>query len=377
MAFFNEADEWRALGASFGLVPYRPTASYDSCPHFRQLKRALGVPAQDHAPSFDDWFTGRWNGVEVMLLAHTVQAGSNTQNYTISTARIDPPLFLGLNITAKPVFELFAPRPPVVTGNAFVDEKLRIAGYDHARVIRFLALDTADGFGFIQHVAANKNDLCISDSRATHSVAGYELDRTKVRHGLDLATHVASVLAKRRSTFPSSPAEEAQRAEWQRFATEVGMRFDPARMTLFGQVDGAHIKIALETTSDEVRTSVNVRFPRPVHVAFSVLRTDTPGLVQGLFGQDIKVGDSVFDEQYVITGHPEPLVREAIAKPALIDALKRLGAVTNEVHLNHGQLFFRVRDPLSTSAALRSVCETGRVACNALFAQVQGIGPYR
>jgi hypothetical protein len=367
---------WRSLAGLFNLTPHRSIASYSPGINFRRLKRALGFPSAHLPPSFDDWHHGRWNGIEVLILTYTQGSGSSQTTYTGVIARVDPPLFLGIAIRAKPILELFAPTP-FQTGDAFVDQHLRISGFDKRRVTDFLALGTLEGRDFITRVVRNVEQLAITDSLVCFSTQGYEIDPGQIRWQLDTVTYLANVLARRRATFPRTEAEVAQQATWRRFADERGLTMDPARMTIFGQHEGAHLKIALESESQEIHTSVNVRFPHSVHVAFLVKRTGLPGLFQGLFGQDIKIGDDIFDEQYLVTGQPEPLVRQALAKPELLHALKSLGAVTDEVQLNHAQLFFRVKGACSSPNELASICETGRIAMNAFFAQVQNIGPYR
>src|SRR5690349_2822692 len=145
MGLFNNEQEWRQLGAAFGLQPFKPTASFWINASFRQMKRALGVPAASHAPSFDEWHYGKWNDREVLLVNYTVSEGSSQTTYTAVVARVDPPLFLGLRIGAKPVFELFPDKAPILTGYPNVDERLRIMGFDPHRVIAFLALHTPEG----------------------------------------------------------------------------------------------------------------------------------------------------------------------------------------------------------------------------------------
>jgi hypothetical protein len=359
VGLFDSAAQWQALGHSLGLAPFQPTAGYSHGVSFRQLKRSLGFPASHLAPSFNHWHYGKSNGVEVLLLIYTQGSGSSQTTHTGVIARVDPPLFLGLGIDAKPLLELFGPKR-VPTGYPLIDQHLRISGFDLNRVLTLLAPDQPIGHELLTRV-----------------VGGHEVDPGKIRWQLETALYMATTLAHRRELLPATPQEIAQQAEWQRFADSSGFKFDPARMTMFGKHQGTDIKIALETAGQEIRTSVNVRFPRAVHVAFTARRTQMPAFLQGLFGQDIKVGDPVFDDLFQVTGHPEHVIREALSRPALIQVLKYLGALTTEVQLNHEQLFFRVVGPTSSGDLLASICETGRITSAAFFGEVEALGPYR
>ena len=111
---------------------------------------------------------------------------------------------------------------------------------------------------------------------------------------------------------------------------------------------------------DSFRTAVTMGFPRPIDVGFTVRRTQLPSFLQGLFMQDIRVGDPEFDDLYCVTGHPEPYVRALLARPRLLEALKYIGARTTDVQMNHLQFFFRVPGPSPTAHHLVELAELAR-----------------
>lgn len=380
MGLFDSAADWRRLGQAFGLRSFQPSAGYAPGVSFLQLKRSLGLPADHEAPSFDHWHYGVHRGVEVIILTYSVGSGSSSTTYTGVMAQIDPPLFLGLDISKRPTLMLFGP-PKLTTGNPYVDDELIVGGFDMARVLAFLGPRDVAMHDAIVRIATN--NMHITDSIVNFATEGYELDIERTRWQLDTVMFLAEALAARRRTLAPTPHEIAHRREWQRFAesfTPSGsspFSFDPERMTLSGVHAGAIMKIALETERQEIRTSVTVRFPREVHVAFTVRRTAWPGFLQGIFGQDIKCGDRAFDEMFVVTGCPEPLVRQALGRPELLRTMVLLGGLTTEVQLNHQRLFFRVASPTASADVLASICETGRITCAALFGEVSTIGPYR
>jgi len=187
---------------------------------------------------------------------------------------------------------------------------------------------------------------------------------------------LAARIGQLRSRLRPTVQEIAHRADWKAFAETVGFTFDPERMTVFGQHKTSHLKIALETEGQQIRTATNIRFPRPVNVAFTARRTQMPSFLQGLFSQDIKIGEPVFDDLYLVTGYPEDVVRQTLAHPELVNVLRLVATTTTEVQLNQEQLFFRVKGALG-APDLHSICETARIIGEAFFNRVQQIAPYR
>jgi hypothetical protein len=385
VGLFDSPAQWAALGGALGLAAYEPTAAYQPGVGFRALKRALGYPAGHLAPSFTHWFYGRGGAdrsVEVMFIAYTVGSGSSSQEMNALVARIDPSLFLGIAIESKPIFEFFNKTPRTLTGDKLVDDNIYISGFDTQRTIGCLALSTLEGRELVSRIVQHKDDLHIGDSIVTFARTGYEASLEDARYRLGMVIFIAQRLAWLKSKLPPTQAEIAQRANWAGFAKEVGFQFDPLRMTTFGQttrssgpgVNGAPIKIALETDGQRLCTSVNVRFPREVHVAFTARRSTSPmrSYLAGVFGQDIKIGNPLFDDLYDVSGQPQHLVREVLSHPDLISVMNLLAGSTSEVQLNHRQLIFRVPGFLDATQ-LHQVCETARITCDALFHRLKAI----
>jgi hypothetical protein len=377
VGLFDSAHQWVALGRAFGLAPYKPTASFGLELSFRQIKRALGLPAWQLPPTFDQWLYGKRGDVEVLLLMFEVGSGSSSTTHTAVVARIDPPLFLGLSINRRPGFEIFA-TPRLHTGDAAVDTALRVSpGFDPARTFDALGPHGPAQPTLLGNIARDPLDLRVSDSMVVAVTEGTITEASAIAQRLDAAVALATTLAARKAKMKPSEPELVQQADWQRFADAGGFTLDRARMTLAGSSAGSEIKIALETVPGQIHTSVNVRFPRAVHVAFTAVRAHLPPFLQGLFGQDIKVGDQAFDDLFVVTGYPEPVVRQALARPELLRAMTQLASVSAEVQLNHAQLFFRVKGPTASPAELASIVETARVTSTSLFGAVADLGPYR
>lgn len=194
---------------------------------------------------------------------------------------------------------------------------------------------------------------------------------------LDSACELAVALARRREIFPDSPGELAQRAEWQRFADAAGFTFDPRRMTLTSTRPGPALKVALESEESRVCTSVSVRFPQQVGVAFTARRRAASSIFLGLLNRFIEIGDPVFDDMFKVTGRPEGMVRQVLSRPRLIAVMKQLGSMSKEMRLDHAQLFFRIDGPCTSSAELARLDEMARLVCAELLGDVASLGPYR
>ncbi len=379
MSWFGpDPEAWRALAVSFALAPYAPVAGYSHGCSFRQLKRSLGRPAP-LAPSFQHWLYGTRRGVEVIVLVYEVGSGSSTTTYTGVLARVDPPLFFGLGITAHGFFDGVFGRSDLRVGHPFADEKLKIDGADGAGVAAFLSPGDPAGHQLLASMVGimEHGELCVSDSLVAVSRTGTITDPRQIGWMMDAAVGLATALAARRATFPYSRGQLAQQAEWQRFADGARFELRPAHMMLRGERAGAAIEIALETELQQVRTAITVRFPHEVGVAFTAIRTRTPAFLQGIFSQDIKIGDPDFDALYLVTGHPEAAVRDALGRPALVALLTHLGQCSTEVIINPLQLFVRLDGAAADARELERYVEMGRTATETFFGQVKDLGPYR
>jgi hypothetical protein len=136
------------------------------------------------------------------------------------------------------------------------------------------------------------------------------------------------------------------------------------------------MEVALETEGQAVCTVVTADFPSKIAVAFTARPTRQPGFLQGLFDQDISVGDPAFDKLYIVTGTPVDAVREALSRKGLLDVLKELGARTMDVQLNRRQLYFRLPGASRRADEIEWLVEMGCKASRELFGEVGGLGPY-
>ena len=376
--FWNrDPQTWMALGRHLGLTPYHPTAGFTFGASFRQLKRSLGAPAYA-PPQWKYWLCGQRRNLEVIVLLYTTGSGSHTTHWTGAVARIDPPLFLGLDVKRQGWLQLI-PVPDVILGHPLADQAFLFSGFDPARIRQLFSPSDPQGMELLNRMCAlpKAHSLLISDSVVAISVTGTVTDPSAVLGMLDPAIDLADMLARRRRQMADSAGELAQQGQWRSFADLHGWSFDSYRMKLAGARDRIPMELALETDRSRVFVAATTRFPQPVAVAFSAIPTCLPNFMQGIFSQDIEIGDPAFDAAYKVTGHPVEAVQAALARPGLLGVLKHLAARTPEVHLSHQHLFFRLPGACPLMSDVELVVQLGSTVGRELFGQMQGMGPYR
>jgi hypothetical protein len=374
--FTSPAQAWVGLAQSLGLTAYQPTASYSYGTSFRQMKRVLGMPARG-ASDFRHWLYGTRNGLEVIVLTFDVGSGSSSMTYTGVIARIDPPLFLGLGVRKHGFLDRFG-STDLKVGEPAVDDALHITSFDPRQAVTLMSPHDRDGRDLLAETIALRNfDPKVTDSLVMLAREGTISDPAHIAGMLESATSLARHFATRRQAMPLTQRELGVQGEWRTFAERERFRFDAPRMKLEGVVSGAVTEIGLETEGQVVRTSVTVRFPRAVDVAFAVRRAGLPGFLQGVFSQDITIGDAAFDDMFIVTGYPEAAVRAALAKPEIIALLVGLGTKSTETLMNHAGLYFSLPGAICTTGDLHDLADAGRTASDALFGGVKSLGPYR
>ncbi len=376
MGWFD-ANDWATLAAELGLQPFLATAGYAPGMGFRQLRRTFGGPAAP-PPSYAHRLYGLWRGAEVVVLTYDVGSGSTQTTYTGVLARVDPPLFLGLELRGKPPLHGLFGGESLAVGVPAFDANLVLSSFDATQTRTFFDPDDPAAASLLEGVARQvPSELLITDSVVDLSTPNTTTDPRQIAARLDQAAWLARALSERRAALPWRRDELAQRAEWEAFAQRRGYVFSPERMKLSGQENRAAVEVALETEPRGVKTSVSVRFPTPVGFGFAARRTTTPSFLQGIFGQDIRVGREPFDRLFVVTGNPEERVRELLQRPLVTDVLAELGALSGEVQMHHEGLFFRLDGGFPRGEQLEALVARGRLATTALFGEIGSLGPYR
>lgn len=367
------AEDWATLAAALGLAPFLATAEYAPGMGFRQLLRTFSGPASA-PPSYAHQLSGRWRGTEVVVLTYEVGAVLHTG----VLARVDPPLFLGLDVRRRPLLRGLLGGECVELGVDAFDKSLMVSAFNPARAKTFFAPNAPTAAPLLDALARElPSELLVSDSVVDLSTPSLVTDRQELAARLDRAVSLAQGLVARRAQIAWTREELAHRAEWQAFANARGYTFSPERMRLTGEERGATLEVALETEPRGARTSVSVRFPTPVGFGFTVRRAATPSFLQELAGQDIRLGREPFDRLFVVTASSEARLRELLQRAALTDLLEELGTLSQEVELTHEGLFFRLDGAFPRHEQVSQLVERGRVATAGLYGEATSLRPYR
>lgn len=377
MSFFKSPQDWANLAVSLGLSPREAQAGFGEAASFGQLCRSIGAHAAA-PPSFSHWLTGMWRGTECLVVHYSVGSGSNRRHYTSAVVKIDPPLFLGASIDRDgSVVSLFE-GSDLQLGIPHIDEALRLKSLMPARLYELLAPRTGGDGEFLDKLAnAVRNGLTVTDSRVMQRFSGLVVEPRFIHQGLEAAHWAAAKIGRRRARMGVLPEEFPVHAEWRRFADARKFAFDPSHMTLKGTAGGAEVHIALETSGSAIGTAVEVRWPRPLGVRLHLRKQGALAFLTNLFEQDIVTGDRAFDDAFVVQGHPEAWVRQALASPAVRDALRMAAHAASELTMNDHALSWMLARPTTTAAELDAHVEMATRTSTALFGRIEEHGPYR
>lgn len=359
--------EWGALASALQLNRFEPTGRYSEGTTFRQLMRGIGVRATGE-PTSSHWLYGERGGTPVLVLHYSVPNGKHSRELTGVIACIDPPLRLGLSaiVRDRSFMDGLLGGDRALLGDPAVDDHLSLKGNDRSRVAALLSIYEPDSREVIAHLLALAPlEVHVMDSLVLIAKAGSETDPQFIGALIDRGVWLANAFAARRRKLPATPREHATYGEWQTFADAHGLRFDPERMKLVGNLDGCAVEMSIEIEERILRTTVTVRFPSPVPLAFTATRCGGGlGFMQG----DIKIGDEAFDDMFTVGGSPEADVRGLLDYEDLLVMLKEIGRRTTEVYLNQTQLYFSLESDITQPPQWQWLAQTVQTTMTALFA---------
>lgn len=395
-AVIYREERWRYAAATLGLRVYLPTESYDVDACFTRLERGRGRPAGTETAG-RVWMVGRveaasQRGVDVIVVPRSEATQSSTHasstSYADIVARIDPPLFLGLELEApRPMDPIFGPKFNELTGDPELDRASGITATKApaaAQLLRRHAPPPNDLLDHLQALSA-KARIVISDT-AVHYRLPYEDDPAVLGPQIASVAALAASIGARRGRLPRDPAESALVALF-RSAAETGsgsgngrvrLAFDDERLVLSGWFGGVQLRLAVETERTESHLLLALETPRPLDLGLRLTKQGTLQLIAGWFGsQDVKVGDRAFDDAFVIKAKDEPQVKALFgAHPAARAALLELAPSSAELVLDDERLVVRspgVADP----NAVRRLLLAAQAIAPMLAAETQPAQAYR
>jgi len=367
---------WASMAMALGLRLYGPTGRYEARATFKTLKRRMG-PLFDtrHQPNlapFALWMYGRHavphagaaaaadETIEVIVAAQ--RRDGDPPFFTAVVARIDPPLFVGLEAWRN----IGPHRAAPFEHGSWAPERAKSI-LDAAR-IPLEALATAAEASALLH-----------DSTVTATIPRVAQDEAEIAQLLDATTTVAARLAHRRKEIPKEPGEITQEQAWAAFASSAGWTFDPDRMELSGTCAGARMRVALEGEAMRVLTWVLVEFPGRVGLQLAITKQHGPSFLNAILGYgSLPTGDVMFDEAFSVRGHPAHDVQRLLWHQPFRAAVDDLGRAAVEFELGDSHLFVRYLSPLATEQELHRLLDRVGVVTTTFFKNAPGMqGPYR
>jgi hypothetical protein len=378
---FGRGSEWGFAAQRLGFALHERTDSLTFCDDFASMKEDLGPRAL--AAEIDQWMYGVHRGHEVLARIRRVHHNKGGDTFwTHVMTGIDPPLFLGLDVSTIDAFSsLFMPAD-IPTGELLFDKAFTVRGFEPYRTRAFLARNAPLGVDLLDHLLSlSKRDLSVSlsDNVIDISTQGVFADPIAITSWLDSATWIAEELTRRRQRLPHSPGEAAQLASWQAFADAQGLAFDPARLTLTGRHKDLSFRAKVVVENCKVATRIKLAFPTSLGLRLSIFKEATTSSIAKFWGsmQDIRTGDPAFDGVFVVQGHPVEIVQQLLAPHEVRGRLLAIFSRVTNVFLNDHAIELVLPGSAPDPTLLLAPLDDAAAFVRALTGFTPVVAPYR
>jgi hypothetical protein len=324
---------------------------------------------------------GTWHGVPVRARHKIVSSGSgqsrSSTTYTVVRAAIEPPLALGLQLTERgSLSRLLGIDGGLKTGHAELDGRIKVRAGHPAYTARLLTHPSV--LPTLEHLVRGPLDLDVLDTAVILERRETLTDAAPLAQRLDSVTDLARRLTASRRALGATEQEGALRGSWREVASHLGLDFDADRLHLAGRVDGMFVEAEAQMRGPVGRTVFRARYDRPLGLSLRLARsTDLDGLGRFFGMQDIRTGDRMFDDRFVVKGEPEAAVKELLTEGLRAVLLELQGRsrtlVVEDDHLE-AQVDWWVTDAEGTTWALKTVARAGGLLASVVQEE---IGPYR
>jgi hypothetical protein len=322
--------------------------------NFGYILRSLGPPAHGSF-STQHWMCGAYAGVPVLGHVFWRGSGRHRSRHTTFLARVDPPLFLGLQARSAGLLgDLFAPID-IQIGHPRFDADFHVGGRSGEGVRALLASQSGRWETMDALVALKSQGHCVevTDNMVRVEGSGAVTSLLQLRAWLDGLTFVARRLGEKRARVPRLPGELPDDA-WARFAEGARMDFDRARMKVTGSHQGTGAELRLYTEQGLAYTEARAYPSTALGLGLRVFRQPPMHGLLSFFGaaQDVAVGDPAFDGAFVVQAFDEQRARRVLADPTL--RLRMLGILqrTGELCVTDAMVWTRLAGAVAEPAHL-------------------------
>ena len=291
------------------------------------------------------------------------EGDENVVWWTAVVMPLEPPLGFGLHLAKARGGSSFLAGEDQRVGYSPADDKLWIQSLDLMKLRSLLEPRSEEDFVFLNALSKGAADnLIVSDSMLQFKLVGRVAHAARLVRFLDAASWFRTQIEARTPRMIVQPHEAALRQEWQRAASSLGLAFEPAAMRTHGTVEGIPLEIAVDASPMRLQTAVTVTWPKPLAdvVELSKLPPAPDGhqeialgralhrLTHGMLNEDVRIGDSTFDDVFVIRGSVEA-ARALLAPPLFRQNLVAIAARSEAVYLTPYGLSWFVKAPLANA----------------------------
>jgi hypothetical protein len=354
---------WGEAADALGLRRFRSTHPRALATEFDLMRRRM-TPATGAPSLAKDWLAGTLSGREVIVFHGPGLGHENAPDQTRVVVRIDPPLLLGLSIFPTPALEgsdMFIPPPTLFSAVALNPARAKAM------------LDAPRLFAALASIAPEWGSPKVPFVTDDFAAVSYAREIPDLGRAVREAAAVADAAILARASLEPDPAEEEQRAAWQRCAGALALSFDPVRVRIEGDLGGAALVAQLRARDAQTWFDVSAAFAGgPLGISFSLGREAEKGFLSRILERDVAVGDPRFDATFELHGAPSARVRELLTERAR-ELLLALDARALEIACNDTH----IAAAFPVDADLRAAIESVGDAARALSQRPVPKSPYR
>jgi hypothetical protein len=218
----------------------------------------------------------------------------------------------------------------IQVGDEAFDKAFVVKGDEPARVQALLG--HAPLRDALQRVHASRWVFSLRDHGFRVEQSGLSADAKWLEWALRSAAEVVRLMGEATTSVPCASPLAPHRDAWARLAESTGMQWTQTPLCVHGRHEGASIcASAFRNGTLQYGLDVFVRFDRSLGLGLLVRPHGAMDALASLFGgQDIKVGDSRFDEKFVVKagqGGAAEVVLDSDVRATMVELVDGAGAV--------------------------------------------------
>ncbi len=327
---------------------------------------------------------GLVDGQPVQVVRELRGGGKQRVPWTVVSCVVSPPLDLGLCVTPQgtlsPLWNSLTGQVDLPVGDPAFDDAFVVRGDEHGRV--HVLLDPALR-GLLLSALRHGTTMTLGDAGLKIEQRGDVTDASWLEWALRVAAQTGLAMERARWNVPAATPLMVYRAAWDDFARARGLRGMSTPLCMWGMLGTREVRVyAVRVAELAYQLEIFVRYPDRLGLDLLVRPNATfDSLSVILGGQDVRVGDPVFDPAFRVKAARADRV-PAVLDPAVRDKMIRLHGVCSSLEVRDDGVALRTTQiPLRPDDALALLGEASsladRVWNNARRLLSVGTGAYR